>query len=1047
MPNAKEKLLADLNEHQKTVVKSDQRRLLVIAGAGSGKTEVMARRIAWWVSVTGVAKDTIVAFTFTERAAEEMKFRIRRHIQSVTPPTEDVTLGGMYVGTIHGYCLKLLRELRPDDYHNYDVIDEGSRLALVQRGYGFILGLPKLQKALSTADRNAGRFETIDYFLNAYDLLNEYAELRVQLASKTPPHELKQEQEWCKAGVLLTNVGSGPVAEAFALSAGRFYSYLRCRRFLDFSTSQSELVRLLQADKAALKCLRDKSTHLVVDEVQDINPVQDKLIRLIVGDRGHLTAVGDHRQAIYRFRGSRVELMADMAKDAASQPQSKVLDLTDNYRSTKRIIQVANAWARTITPLPGLPSPDMDHGRKTRKDLEPTHVAALAFADRDDEAEWIANSIQQLVKSSRAQGAFHDKQQGDRGISYGDIAILLRSSTDARLYMSAMRRAGIPAVVRVGPDLFSQPEVLLFLAALARLAGSDQFMGGALPNSLPSRIQRTLGCRPDTAEVIKAALRVLRADGIPLEPKVEERLLLATELIRSRMTGNTLNRADVSKLKTEPLRKWLLSSGKVRRVFPQALFHFVLAEAGVSAWDAVGTPAQTLMFHLGQFSALVKGIETPGWNDPSDFKYQVIALSMWGTSNARSAEAPLLVPPDAVTISTIHGVKGLEFAAVFLADVAARRFPSQRSTTAPRLPFEGQLARKINPTFLADNSHHDDERRLMYVALTRAERYLFVTHGSSQTSQFFTAVTRCIQAAGGTTGGTPTAVPGKLQHRKIEYSSDVRLVTSFSDLRYYIECPHDFYLRKVLGFAPTIDQAFGYGRGVHNIMRAVHSQPAKWAALAGNRAALEAEIKKLIEQGLLYLRYTTGEPADNMRRKATRIIADYVNRFSEELKTLTFEPEKEFETLIEQEQILVSGAIDVIRLDNPPRVTLIDFKSGHAESDVATKLDEDEMRLQVSIYGLAAKKELEYQPERGLVRYLDPQGGEKAELDIGLDKTSLDAALNIVVDTAKDIRDRKFDEGPKVKPRDPKIAVRCVQCDFLGICGRKEATSARKRAE
>src|SRR4029077_16943594 len=112
-----------------------------------------------------------------------------------------------------------------------------------------------------------------------------------------------------------------------------------------------------------------------------------------------------------------------------------------------------------------------------------------------------------------------------------------------------------------------------------------------------------------------------------------------------------------------------------------------------------------------------------------------------------------------------------------------------------------------------------------------------------------------------------------LKYAPKEHRRDVRLSTSFSDLRYYLEGPHDFYLRKVLGFAPTIDQAFGYGRGVHNLMRAVHSNPKKWAELAKDREALEREIIKLIDRGLFYLRYTTGEPATNMRAKGVRIVA------------------------------------------------------------------------------------------------------------------------------------------------------------------------------
>src|SRR6266404_4129098 len=113
----KDLILATLTDNQKSAVQSEKRRVLVVAGAGSGKTEVMARRIAWWVGVEKVPKDKIVAFTFTERAAEEMKFRIRLWLEKVTPEGEEVALGGMYVGTIHGFCLAKIREFWADEYH------------------------------------------------------------------------------------------------------------------------------------------------------------------------------------------------------------------------------------------------------------------------------------------------------------------------------------------------------------------------------------------------------------------------------------------------------------------------------------------------------------------------------------------------------------------------------------------------------------------------------------------------------------------------------------------------------------------------------------------------------------------------------------------------------------------------------------------------------------------------------------------------------------------------------------------------------------------
>ncbi len=358
-PSRPDPLLAGLTDEQRNAVMSGARRLLIIAGAGSGKTEVMARRIALWVR-DGVPKESIVAFTFTEKAAEEMKFRIRKHVQAVTPQGEDATLGGMYVGTIHGFCLKLLRELAPDDYHNFDVIDEIARTALVQKGEFSILGLKGFQSQLAAVrQQQVGQYDAIEEFLQAYDLLHEYGTFDVKLSGSPMPTDVVQEAEWCKDAELLTDVGSQPLAKTFATSAARYYAYLRCRRFLDFSTSQSELSRLLKGSKTLLNAIRGKLTHVVVDEVQDINPVQDQVIRLVIGDKGYLTAVGDHRQAIYHWRGGRVDIMARLYEDLKKDSPANVVELPANFRSTGRVIAVANDWAETIGPVKSMSSPAM----------------------------------------------------------------------------------------------------------------------------------------------------------------------------------------------------------------------------------------------------------------------------------------------------------------------------------------------------------------------------------------------------------------------------------------------------------------------------------------------------------------------------------------------------------------------------------------------------------------------------------------------------------------------------------------------------------------
>jgi DNA helicase-2/ATP-dependent DNA helicase PcrA len=142
---------------------------------------------------------------------------------------------------------------------------------------------------------------------------------------------------------------------------------------------------------------------------------------------------------------------------------------------------------------------------------------------------------------------------------------------------------------------------------------------------------------------------------------------------------------------------------------------------------------------------------------------------------------------------------------------------------------------------------------------------------------------------------------------------------------------------------------------------------------------------------------------------------------------------------------LISGAIDIVRLDDPPRVTLIDFKSGEVESDIATKLTEEELKLQVGIYGLAAKHELEYEPDQGLVRYLGEKDPSKWEMGVKLDEQAISEARNTVVTAGKEIRDRQFHHGPRRPPRDPKSKTRCAECDFSDFCGMQSAKDFRSK--
>jgi len=1046
---ARRLLLADLNDEQAQAVSSGGRQLLVVAGAGSGKTEVMSRRVGWMVAVEGVAKEAIVAFTFTEAAASELKFRIRFLFEQLRVDGENASLGGMYVGTIHGFCLKALRELASDQYYIFDVLDDAGRISLITQGYHGVLGLNAFRTAAEGAGVATGQFASIELFLHGYDLLNEYDQLSVVVPG-SPPNDVREEREWCLEAVCNTNVGDSELAEAFRNSAARYYAYLRARRFFDFSTVQSELMRKLREDGIFRDRFRGQWSHLVVDEVQDINPVQFALIQTLVGDGVHLTAVGDHRQAIYQFRGGRVDLMGQLAQQINEAEDGVIVELPNNYRSTSRIIEIANRWSDTIRDTSGMTNPHMVHGRVGRDDYADRHVAVTRFNSRDDEARWIAATIGALRRNpvQAGEGAAHDERDTVRGLTLSDVAILVRSATDIRTYQDALREAGIPAIVRGGPDLFSQPEVLLCLSVLARCGGIDEFYGADWDQrALPSRIQSLLGHIPTNPDsVIPAALNMLRDRGLHVADDTAARLVLLSNAIRHRLASAEPQPASLAPLRCLEARIWLNRNREHRRVFPQAFFHWILHEVGVQHWDQEegdADVAAAARFHLGQLSSLVMGVVTPGRTPPRSFRWHVIALLSWGSKSARTPEAPLLVSPDAVSITTIHSAKGLQFPAVFLADVNARRFPSSRARTVDPVPFDDVLQEVINPQHLADNEYNDNERRLMYVALTRAERYLFITSNSAQQSRFLRDLQPLVRAAGGTVTdvGAGVELAPTLEYHPRAFSREDRLATSFSDLRYYLECPHDFYLRIVLGYAPTIGQEFGYGRGVHNLLRIVHDNPRYWADLANNGEgdALEREIRQLVNDGVFYLRYTTGAPLENLRERAVEGVAAYVRRYADaELARLDFLPEKEFEALIDNENILISGAIDLVRLDDPPQVTVVDFKSGNSANDNGSGLTRELMAMQIGVYGLAAREELEYEPQQGLVRYIGERDPARSQTVVELSDEELARVREEVIRTGRSIQAREFDAGPTGM-----VENRCASCDHLLFCSRQEADDER----
>ncbi|UUX92871.1 UvrD-helicase domain-containing protein [Methanoplanus endosymbiosus] len=375
-----------LSDDQKKAVLSDSRKVRVIAGAGTGKTEVITRKILHLLLVQKVPPSSIVAFTYTKKAARSMKGRIYEQIENLAGEEACARLGEMYVGTIHGFCLKLLQQ--NCGYRNYTELDEHKEMAfLLRTGWKFL----KTDRGNYAGECNK--------FLNSLNIY--YSEL-------IDPSKLEREapefSEWVKS-------------YENEMTKFRLLSY---NRMVDLAVShimeKPEIIRNIR--------------HLIVDEYQDINHAQEKLIKLI-GFLANLFVVGDPRQTIYQWRGSDDKCFENFGKDAQS------LSLSNNRRSGREIIDFSNSIAKKSV--------------KNYDDLIPVRESesgVLIIENNTDlsEAKWIAKQIKRYVDCGKCR--------------YRDFAVILRSvKISAPLIIKTFREEEIPAIIAGNVNLFNSPEV------------------------------------------------------------------------------------------------------------------------------------------------------------------------------------------------------------------------------------------------------------------------------------------------------------------------------------------------------------------------------------------------------------------------------------------------------------------------------------------------------------------------------------------------------------------------------------------------------------
>jgi DNA helicase-2/ATP-dependent DNA helicase PcrA len=886
--------------------------LQLIACAGSGKTQVISQRISRILGQPGVRPANIVAFTFTEKAAAELKDRIHRIVRE--EHGEMVGLAEMYVGTMHGYALSLLQTYVPEAF-KYGVLTDITQRLLIDR--------ESTRSGLTTCPTTAPSRKTLWRYLDS--------KLYMQVLS------VLQEDD----------VDFDLVPEAVTTSLQSYVELLARRKYFDFTAMIASAVAFLETDpndeelstaeRELLRHIREDIKYVVVDEYQDVNPLQEKLVAGLVRWGANLCVVGDDDQTIYQWRGSEVSNILTFADRHESV---RKVELADNFRSSKGVVRLGRMIAEWL-PADERLSKAMEYA--SHQIWEKGDMLALEFADPEAEAAWIADRIEAL----RGMPFTDTPDAAQRGLSWSDCAVLYRTVKDAEPLVDELRSRGVPYIIKGLARLFDAPEV-------EALVGMFRFMTGEIGSE-------------DLATLFDAA-------DLLHDPA------LLTRGIRVLTDGADFGRGG----------RWGVYN--IQRLYLDVLEALDIRESTIPGAPA---RAELVMYQLGKFSQVISDFEAIHFASDPLRKYEGFVSFLTHQAPTYYEEADDdsgYATPDAVTITTVHRAKGMQWPAVFVPCLRRNRFPIRAQggiNVFHVIPIEAV------PHGARYRGGLAEETRLFYVAVTRAQKYLYLSWAPIASNAQARNRSDFLRDASASDwiltadAGLPE-IPRTAPVPKVETPA---ITISFSELKYLLECPYQFKLRFMYGFNPPIHEALGYGKGLHDALAEMHKR-----ALAGDVPAA-AEVDDLVDRHL-HTPYAYPALQSQLRSAAVKALNNYFADHGESL-TRTEHSEKQIEVVVAP-GVTVNGRIDLIKRLETDEVAIVDFKSTHDAQDPEMTRD------QLSVYALGYQELTGSNADRIQVLNLDER---QSPVNEAVDSALLSSIKTKIETVASDIREKRFPCG------------------------------------
>ncbi len=970
--------LLKLNKEQKEAVLHDKGPLLIVAGAGTGKTTVITQRIVNLIEKKLVTPEEILAVTFTEKAASEMEERVDKLLE--------IGYVDLWISTFHSFCERMLRENALD------------------------IGLPPDFKILDNTSGWLLSRQNLDKFdLNYYKALGnptKFIQALISHFSHCKDQEVYPENYLEYAEGLKTR-DDGPedaeterikeVAEAYHV----YQQILLENSALDFGDLINYCLKLFKKRPLILKKYREKFKYILVDEFQDTNWSQYELIKLLAVPNNNLCVCADDDQAIYRWRGASFSNIVQFSKDF---PKAKQISLIKNYRSSQNILDQSYAFIKQNNP-DRLEFQTKVNKKLVADDKEKGIIEHMHAKNLDQEVGNTLKKILEILKKNKEA-------------VYNDFAILVRANDSAIPFTRALERAGIPYQFLASRGLYSKPVILDIISYFKLLDNYHE--GTAVYRILSLAVLGiadtdvaiiTQYCRKKTKSLFDALQELALIPGV--SAKTQEKVAFILSLVKKH------SQMAREKSVSEILVAFLEDSGYLKHL---------IDKNEIEKIDL-----------LSQFYKKVKSFEETAIEPTLKNFMEEMNLELESGEEGKLEFDPE-AGPDMIKVMTIHGAKGLEFKYVFLVNMVDKRFPTIERKDPIELPDD--LIKDIKPK---GDVHLQEERRLCYVAMTRAKKGLYFTSADDYGGQRKKKLSRFLTEMGykenfqfpisnfqnELTDKKPKPIERLKKKVQPQYLPEH---FSYSQLAAFEKCPLQYKFGFILRVPTRGKAVFSFGKTMHNTLYeflklANGGKKAEQKDLFGGKQKhsdilKKTRINKFDELVKIYERnwidewYETQKQKDEYYKKGKEIIKDFYTQFEKnppKILKISDALALELPFNLKIGDYTLFGVIDRIDEDKGG-VIIVDYKTGQSKD----KLD-SEVKEQLLIYQIAAQEVLHLKPKQLAYYYLDDG---KITSFLGSDKDLQDQKTKITEEIEK-IKNSEFEPTP---------GWQCQYCDFKDIC-------------